>query len=138
MEWTSQEFESGKLIKIPNFPATKKVKLFRVTVSTNGTEYLVTHDLTQQDRIEGRKVCSQRWKVEEFYRELKQLTGIEACQCRKALIQRNHIACAILARNFFKKTARMAGKTVYQLKQKLLSDYLKQELKDPAICCVLV
>jgi hypothetical protein len=66
------------------------------------------------------------------------ITGIEACQCRKALIQRNHIACAILAWNFLKKIARMAGKTVYQLKQKLLSDYLKQELKDPAIRCVLV
>jgi hypothetical protein len=138
LEWTSQEFESGKLIKIRNFPANKKVKLFRVTVSTNRTEYLVTNDLTQQERTEVKKVCSQRWKIEEFHRELKQLTGIEACQCRKALIQRNHIACAILAWNFLKKTARMAGKTVYQLKQKLLSDYLKQELKDPAIRCVLV
>jgi len=138
LEWTSQEFESGKLIKIRNFPANKKVKLFRVTVSTNRTEYLVTNDLTQQDRTEVKKVCSQRWKIEEFHRELKQLTGIEAYQCRKALIQRNHIACAILAWNFLKKIARMAGKTVYQLKHKLLSDYLKQELKDPAIRCVLV
>jgi hypothetical protein len=32
----------------------------------------------------------------EFHRELKQLTGVEACQCRKARIQRNHIACALL------------------------------------------
>ena len=35
-----------------------------------------------------------RWKIEEFHRELKQLTGVEACQCRQARIQRNHIACA--------------------------------------------
>lgn len=36
-----------------------------------------------------------RWKIEEFHRELKQLTGVEAYQCRKARIQRNHIACAL-------------------------------------------
>jgi hypothetical protein len=34
--------------------------------------------------------------IEEFHRELKQLTGVEACQCRKARIQRNHFACALL------------------------------------------
>jgi hypothetical protein len=58
LEWTSQEFKSGKLIKIRNFPAQKKVKLFRVTVSTNRTEYVVTNDLTQKDTTEVKKVCS--------------------------------------------------------------------------------
>jgi hypothetical protein len=41
------------------------------------------------------QVYNIRWKVEEFHRELKQLTGVESCQCRKGRIQRNHIACAI-------------------------------------------
>ena len=36
------------------------------------------------------QVCKVRWKVEEFHRELKQLTGVESCQCRKGRIQRNH------------------------------------------------
>ena len=36
-------------------------------------------------------VCALRWKIEQFHRELKQLTGIESCQCRRAQIQRNHI-----------------------------------------------
>lgn len=35
--------------------------------------------------------------IEEFHRELKQLTGVEACQCRKARIQRNSL-CLRLAR----------------------------------------
>ncbi|WP_228055418.1 hypothetical protein [Gloeocapsopsis crepidinum] len=39
------------------------------------------------------QVCSIRWKIEV---RSKQLTGVEACQCRKARIQRNHIACAML------------------------------------------
>ena len=35
VKWTESELKSGKFIKINNFPADKKVKLFRVTVSTN-------------------------------------------------------------------------------------------------------
>jgi hypothetical protein len=35
VQWTESELLSGKLIKIKNFPADKKVKLFRVTVSAN-------------------------------------------------------------------------------------------------------
>ena len=70
--------------------------------------------------------------------ELKQLTGIESCQCRKARIQINHIACAILVWSFLKKTARLMGKTIYQLKSELLSDYLKKELKYPALRLALV
>ena len=40
MEGISQGIQSGKLIKIRNFPAQKKVKLFGVTVSINSTEYI--------------------------------------------------------------------------------------------------
>ena len=138
LQWTEKDVKSGKPIKIKNFPAAKKVKLFRVTVSTNRTEYVATNDLTQSETTDVRKVCSQRWKIEELHRELKQLTGIESCQCRKARIQRNHIACAILVWSFLKKTARVMGKTIYQLKSELLSDYLKKELKYPTLRLALV
>ena len=43
------------------------------------------------------------WKIEEFHRELKQLTGIEDCQCRKARIQRHQIACALLVWLYLKR-----------------------------------
>lgn len=33
--WSAQELQQGKLIKVRGFPKDKKVKLFRVTVSTN-------------------------------------------------------------------------------------------------------
>lgn len=71
-----------------------------------------------------------RCKVEKLHRELKHLTAREACQCRKAVIQINHIVWAIRGWNFIKITARLMGKTVDYLKQKLLSDYPKQELKN--------
>ena len=60
------------------FPKFKKVKLFRVIVSTNKTEYVATNDLTQSNTNDVQKVCAIRWKIEELHREIKQLTGIEA------------------------------------------------------------
>jgi hypothetical protein len=44
---------------------------------------VATNDLNQNETTDVKKVCSQGWKIEEFHRELKQLTGIESCQCRK-------------------------------------------------------
>ena len=35
LDWTAEDLHQGKLIKIRGFPKDKKVKLFRVTVSTN-------------------------------------------------------------------------------------------------------
>jgi hypothetical protein len=65
------------------------------------------------------------WNIEGFYREIKQLTGIEACQGCKSRIQRNHIAWAMLIWNYLKRLAFQSGKTIYQLKFGLLSDYLR-------------
>jgi len=96
VQCTESEIKSGKLIKIKNFPGYKKVKLFRVSVATNRTEDVATNDLNQSETTDVKKVCSPGGKIEEFHREVKQLTGIESCQCRKARIQKNHIACAIL------------------------------------------
>ena len=136
--WSNQELHHGKLIKIKNFPKSKKVKLFRVTVSTDRTDYVATNDLTQNSTDEVQQVNAIRWKIEEFHREVKQLTGIEACQCRKARIQRNHIACAVLVWNCLKKTSYQSSQSVYQLKQGWLSGYLIEQLKCPSVPMQLV
>lgn len=136
--WTKSEQEKGKIIKIKKFTKDKKVKLFRVTVSTNRTEYIATNELTQSSTELVKKECGLRWKIEEFHRDVKQLTGLEACQCRSARIQRNHIACAILVWNYLKKLACLTAKTVYQLKSELLGDYLKKELKSPSLKMKLI
>jgi hypothetical protein len=133
LAWSPIEEELGKLIKIRNFPKYKKVKLFRVTVSINRTEYVATNDLNEQSTPDVKKTCSLRWKIEEFHREIKQLTGIESCQCRQSRIQRNHIACAILVWNHLKRVSYLTQKTVYKLKSELMSDYLSEELNFPSI-----
>ena len=74
-----------------------------------------------------------RWKIEEFHREIKQVTGIEKCQCRIGRIQRNHIACAIMVWNCLKKVANVGSTTVYQVKSGLLRNYLIQELRSPKV-----
>lgn len=131
--WWREELQQGKLIKVRGFPKDKKVKLFRVTVSTNRTEFVATNDLSQATTDAVQDVCSVRWKIEEFHRELKQLTGVEACQCRKARIQRNHIACALLVWSRLKAIAYQTGRTSYQIKHGMLSDYLIEQLKRPSV-----
>jgi len=138
LEWEQEELDSGKIIKIKGLPANKKVKLFRVTVSTNRTDYVATNDLSQSSTDVVQEVCKIRWKIEEFHREIKQLTGIESCQCRKARLQRNHIACAMLVWVRLKNLAYRTGQTIYQIKQNLLSNYLIQQLKRPSILMRLV
>lgn len=137
LNWSRVELKQGKIIKIKAFPQAKKVKLFRVAVSTNRTEYIATNDLTQDSTDAVQQVCDIRWKIEEFHRELKQLTGVESCQCRKARIQRNHINCAMLVWSRLKQLAYSTGQSVYQLKHGLLSNYLIQQLKRPALTMTL-
>jgi hypothetical protein len=133
LNWNPSELEQGKIIKIKTFPKDKKVKLFRVIVSTDKTEFVATNDLTQDSTDIVQEVCDIRWKIEEFHREIKQLTGIESCQCRKARIQRNHINCAMLVWTRLKQLAYYTGQTVYQLKHGLLSNYLIEQLKHPVL-----
>ena len=74
-----------------------------------------------------------RWEVEQFHRELKQLTGSEACQCRKQRSQRNHLACCYYAWLTMKVKAIELQKTVYQVRNDLFTDYLRAELRSPRI-----
>ena len=78
-----------------------------------------------------------RWKIEQFHNETKQLTGIEACQCRKVRIVRNHIGCALLVWVRLKQLAYETHRTIYKVKNGLLSDNLRQQLKSPPIQMVL-
>lgn len=133
LEWTEAEKQHGKIVKIKGFPGKHKVKLFRVVLSTKRTDYIVTNDMAQDDTQAVQEVCGLRWKVEQFHRETKQLTGLEGCQCRKARIVRNHITCAMLVWVRLKQVANETQQTVYRLKHGLLSDYLRQQLKSPAI-----
>jgi hypothetical protein len=133
LEWSQAELKGGKRVKIKDFPGDYKVQLFRVPVSTSRTDHVATNDRTCQSTDDARTTCANRWKIEQLHREIKQLCGIEQCQCRKGRIQRNHIACAFLVWARLKQIAYKTAQTVYQIKQNLLRDYLAKELKNPSV-----
>ncbi len=137
LNWSEQELERGKRVKVKGFPKDYKVKLFRVVVTSNRTEWVVTNDLSRDSTHATREVRGVRWKIEEFHREAKQLTGIESCQCRAGRIQRNHVACALLVWSRLKNLAYRSGQTIYRIKRGLLHDYLVQQLKNPSVEMVL-
>jgi hypothetical protein len=133
LQWSEEELALGKRIRLRGMPADFYMKLFRVPVSTHRTDYVATNDSSQHCRHDTQKVCAMRWYIEQFHREIKQLTGVEKCQCRRQRIQRNHIACALLFWSKIKQIAYATRQTVYQIKKGLLRQYLIRELKSPSI-----
>jgi len=132
LSWTASEAASGKRPKIRGFPKHHKVKVFRVA-STHRTDDVVTNDLSQSDASVAQTACAWRWKIEQFHREAKQLTGLEKCQCRLARIVRNHVACAFLVWGRLMRKAQETGQTLYEVKYGMFAEYLRQELKTPSI-----
>lgn len=133
LQWSGEELMNGKRIKIKDFPMDCIWQLFRIVVSSDRTDHVVTNDKACGSADDVRTTCANRWKIEQLHREIKQLCGIEQCQCRKGRIQRNHIACAFLVWARLKQLAYKTAQTVYQIKQNLLKDYLAKQLKNPSV-----
>jgi hypothetical protein len=138
LQWSDQEAAKGKLIKVHGFPGALKVKLFRVATTNSRTEWVVTNDIDQESTDDTRSICAIRWKIEQYHREVKQTLGIEKCQCRSETAQRNHIGCVILAWNHLTSVARDLTTNIYALKEKMLTNYMKQELVQPLVPMSLV
>lgn len=132
LQWTSQQLQYGMTVKLKEIPF--KVQLFKVVTKNGDIEWVITNrapgSINTQVVQNENKV---RWFIEQLHRELKQLTGIERCQCRKERAQRNHFACCYHAWYSLKVVARKLGKTLYQVKHNLWSDYLRAELRNPRI-----
>lgn len=137
LEWSAAEQAQGKSVHVKDFPAGHRLQLFRLALSSERTDYVVTNDRTQTSTDDTQEVCAIRWKIEQLHREAKQITGLESCQCRKARIQRNHIACALLVWLRLKELAYETKRTVYQIKYGQLSEYLIQQLKSPMVKMIL-
>lgn len=133
LEWSEAEALHGKTITIKDFPKEHKGKLFRVVLSTKRTDYVVTNDHAQDSTAATQEVCGWRWKIEQFHRESKQVTGLEGGQCRKARLVRNPIGCALLVWVRLNQVAHDTQQTIYQVQHGLLSDYLRQHLRSPAV-----
>ena len=132
IEWTEQGLRDGVVVKLKEVPF--KVQVFKVVATNGDIEWVMTNHpegtFTTSD-IQNENAL--RWQIEQLHRELKQLTGTEKCECRKARSQRNHLACCYLAWLSLKVKAHQWGKTLYAAQHDLLSDYLRAQLRDPRI-----
>ena len=132
IEWTTERLQNGVLVKLKEVPF--KVQLFKVVATDGDIDWVITNSpdetLTAQVAQDTNDV---RWQIEELHRGLKQLTGTEKCQCRKGRSQRTHLACCYHAWLSLKVKANLLGKTLYQTKDDLFSDYLRNELAAPRI-----
>jgi putative transposase len=77
-------------------PGYGLVRVFGIAAPDGGTTYWATNDLSMTDlsRVQLAEFC---WAIEHYHRGLKQCTGVERCQSRKAVAQRNHIGLALRA-----------------------------------------
>jgi hypothetical protein len=132
IDWTSERLESGILVKLKEVPF--KVRLFKLVATNGDIDWVITNcpDETLTAHV-AQDANDVRWQVEELHRGLKQLTGSEKCQSRKARSQRNHLACCYHAWLSLAVKAKQLNKTLYQVKTDLLRDYLWAELRSPHI-----
>lgn len=77
-------------------PGYGLVKVFGIVAPDGDIVYWTTNDrgMTELTRVQFAEFS---WAIEHYHRGIKQCTGIERCQCRSAVAQRNHIGLALRA-----------------------------------------
>lgn len=121
--------DEGLILHLQRFG---KIKIFRFITPKGKVDYLATNNLDLSlDDIQ--KVYAKRWRIEEYHRGLKQVTGVEMCQSRTKRAQRTHIFCSILSFLALEKKRLEENITWYEAKRKIISDALFSYLKSPMI-----
>jgi len=78
IEWTAERMEKGVIVKLKKVPF--KVKLFKLVAKNGDIDWVISNNLDETMTTQlAQKADKLRWQVEEFHRELKQLTGSEKC-----------------------------------------------------------
>jgi Transposase DDE domain len=121
----------GVTVCIEDLPKDKKLRLFQITAK-HRVEYLVTNQISIETTEAAKKVGGFRWNIEQFHREVKQLTGVAKCQARKGRKQRNHICIAFIVWHQLNELAKQMNTTLYEVKHLPLQAYQKQLWRNPA------
>jgi hypothetical protein len=134
LSWDEEALKKGHGIRLKRQSRYFRIRIHRLVKPTRSADesfqYVVTNDVLETSETVACRVGF-RWKIEELHREIKQNTGIERCECRKARAQRNHIACSVMAWVLLKRAANAAGTTIYQLKEALLDRFITTLLNSP-------
>jgi hypothetical protein len=131
IDWTPDRLTNGVMVKLKELPF--RVRLFKIVATNGDIDWIITNT---PDPISARAIQEEnarRWPIEQFHRELKQLTDSEKCQCRKARSQRNHLGYCYLVWVALKVEADRLGSTVYQIRARIFDDFLTAALRQPPI-----
>lgn len=131
LEWDQPQLLNGQMVKLKELPFL--VRLFKIVAPNGDIEWLITNQPDFSSTQVVKQVSDVRWQIEQFHRELKQLTGSAKCQCRKERAQRTHIALCYQAWLAIKVKAHSLSQTSYKIVNDLFSDYLQAELRNPPI-----
>lgn len=131
--WANDSYlqQYGVTVCIEDLPKDKPLRLFQITAK-HRVEYIVTNDVRIETTKAAKKVGGFRWKIEQFHREAKQLTGVAKCQARKSRKQRNHICIAFIVWHQLNELAKQMETTLYEVKKIPLREYQKQLWRNPA------
>lgn len=121
----------GITVCIEDLPKDKPLRLFQITAQ-HRVEYIVTNDVSVETTEAAKQVGGFRWKIEQFHREAKQLTGVHKCQARKGRKQRNHICIAFIVWHQLHELAQQMNCSLYEVKHRPLREYQKQLWRNPA------
>jgi hypothetical protein len=131
IDWTPDRLANGVSVKLRELPF--RVRLFKVVATNGDIDWLITNAPDPITTQAIQETNARRWPIEQFHRELKQLTGSEKCQCRKARSQRNHLGYCYLAWLSLKVRAVQSGLSLYQVRQSIFDDFLRAVLQHPSI-----
>lgn len=109
-----------------------QIRLFRLVATNGDVEHWATSVLSLTE--DGRAIYANRaWRIEEYHRSLKQFTGIERGQFRRARRQRNHIGLALRA--FVRLELHRVSVWVShaQAKTSIIRDAIRLYLSNPSI-----
>ena len=132
LAWSAAQLEQGHSVKLKELPF--RVQLFKVVAPNGDIDWIITnrpdgtmttHAIQTQNAV--------RWQIEQLHREMKQLTGSEKCECRKARSQRTHLGCCYHAWLALRLRANQLGQSLYAVQHALFDDYLRAELRHPHI-----
>ncbi len=130
--WSAEQLEQGLSIKLKELPF--RVQLFKVVATNGDIDWMITnHPAGTMTTHAIQTENAVRWQIEHLHRELKQLTGSEKCECRKARSQRTHIGACYHAWFALRLRANQLGQSLYAVQHALFDDYLRAELRQPHI-----
>ncbi len=118
---------AGMVVWRPGFGL---VRVFGIVAPDGDTAYWATNDLGMT-ALTRRQFAEFSWAIEHYHRGIKPCTGVERCQCRSAVAQRNHIGLALRAFLRLEIHCFAAGVSWVEAKTAILRDAVRKYLEQP-------